>query len=226
MAGFRLRAALAAALALAAPYPGVATAAEVAFGAVGSTLGVGGEVGYGLGRFLAVRTGAYAYNYTADSAHGGIEYDAQLDLASAGAYLDWHPFAGTFRLSAGWLFNNNELTGTGRPGADGNYAIGDASFTPAQVGKLTSTGEFRSSAPFLGVGWRFGGRDGRGVALSLDAGVVFQGVLDMRLQSRGGSLSEDPDFRAALAAEEAELQAEVAGYDLFPVVTLGLGYRF
>jgi hypothetical protein len=64
------------------------------------------------------------------------------------------------------------------------------------------------------------------VALSLDAGVVFQGTLDMRLNSRGGSLSDDPDFQAALAAEEAELQAEVDNYDLFPVVTMGLGYRF
>jgi hypothetical protein len=140
--------------------------------------------------------------------------------------VDWHPFGGGFRLSAGWLFNNNELTATGRPGTDGRYALGEGTFTPAEVGKLTSTGAFRSSAPFLGVGWRFGARDGRGVALSLDAGVVFQGTLDMRLNSRGGSLSDDPDFQAALAAEEAELQAEVDNYDLFPVVTMGLGYRF
>jgi hypothetical protein len=48
----------------------------------------------------------------------------------------------------------------------------------------------------------------------------------MDLKSQGGSLSDDPGFRAALAAEEGELQAEVDDYELVPVVTLGLGYRF
>jgi hypothetical protein len=203
-----------------------AAAGDVAFGAVGSTLGLGGEVGWGLGRHLAVRVGAYAYNYTADTERAGLYYDAELELGSAGAYLDWHPFGSTFRISAGWLFNDNALTATARPGKDGSFWIGGGSFTEAEVGKLTGEGRFRSSAPFLGIGWRLGARDGRSVALSFDAGVVFQGALDMKLRSQGGSLSDDPDFRAALAVEESELQAEVDDYELFPVVTLGLGYRF
>lgn len=214
------------AVALCALLGAEARATDIAIGAVGSTLGLGGELSYGLGRYFAVRTGAYAYRYTADSEQGGITYDAELKLASAGVYLDWYPFAGAFRVAGGWLFNNNGLTATARPGEDGSYRLGDASFSAADVGKLTGEGRFRSSAPFLGVGWRFGARDGRGVALSFDAGVVFQGKLDMRLDSQGGALSNDPDFRAALAAEEAELQAEVDDFDLFPVVTLGLGYRF
>jgi hypothetical protein len=62
--------------------------------------------------------------------------------------------------------------------------------------------------------------------VSLDAGVVFQGSLDVALTSTGGSLSGDPDLQAALAAEEAQLEDDIDEFDLYPVLALGVGYRF
>jgi hypothetical protein len=201
-------------------------AGDFGAGAVAGTLGLGAEAGYRFNPYLGLRAGLYAFRYDTDGEQDGIDYDVELELANAGAYLDWHPFGGGFRVSGGVVVNDNSLTGTGRPDGDGNYTIGGVTFTAAEVGALTGEGSFDSAAPYLGLGWVFGAREGRGLTVSLDAGVVVQGSLDVALDSTGGTLSGDPALQAALAAEEAELEDDIDGFDLYPVLALGVGYRF
>lgn len=203
-----------------------ASAGDVGEGAVASTLGLGAEASYRFNPSLGLRAGVYAFRYDTDGVREGIVYDAEFKLANAAAYLDWHPFAGRFRLSGGVVVNDSSVDGTGRPDADGNYEIGGTTFTAAQVGTLTGTGTLDRAAPYLGLGWVFGAGDGRGFTLSLDAGVVFQGSVDVALRSTGGTLSGDPILQDALAAEAAELEADIDEFEPYPVLALGFGFRF
>ena len=55
---------------------------------------------------------------------------------------------------------------------------------------------------------------------------MMSGTPDITLESVGGTLSDDPDFQQALADEEENLQDEVDDFEFYPVVQLGLTYRF
>lgn len=197
----------------------------LSLGAAAGTLGLGAELGYAVNSNFGIRVGVYGLTWDVDGEESGIDYDADLDLSSAGAYVDWHPFGGAFRLTGGWFVNDNAIDATGRPGAGDTYDIGGVSFTSAEVGNLTADVDFGSSAPYLGLGWNFGGNDG-GLGVSLDLGVLFQDSPDITLASRGGSLSDEPALQQALRDEERELEDDVDEYDLYPVLSLGVSYRF
>jgi hypothetical protein len=197
----------------------------LSLGVAAGTLGLGAELGYAVNRNLGIRVGVYGLTWDVDGKEGGIDYDADLDLSSAGAYVDWHPFGGAFRITGGWFVNDNGIDATGRPGAGDTYDIGGTTFTSDEVGRLTASVDFGSSAPYLGLGWNFGGQDG-GLGISLDLGVLFQDSPDITLVSRGGTLSGQPALQQALRDEERELEDDVDEYELYPVVSLGVSYRF
>lgn len=202
-----------------------AQAGDWSLGATASTLGLGVEVGYGFNDRFGVRLGGYAFSIDDSGEEEGIRYDGDLDLSNIGAYLDFHPFAGAFRLSAGWFATDNGVDVVGKPGAGGTYDIGGVSFTAAEVGTLRGTVDMGSSAPFLGLGWAWGKAD-QGLSWSFDLGVLFQGSPDIALTSTGGTLSDEPALQDAIATEEAELTDDIDQYDLYPVVSLGVSYRF
>lgn len=202
-----------------------AQAGDWSLGATASTLGLGVEAGYGFNDRFGVRLGGYAFSIDDSGEEEGITYDGDLDLSNIGAYLDFHPFAGAFRLSAGWFATDNGVDALGKPGSGGTYDIGGSTFMAAEVGTLRGTVDMGSSSPFLGLGWVWGKAD-KGLSWSFDLGVLFQGSPDIALTSTGGTLSDEPALQDAIAAEEAELDEDIDQYDLYPVVSLGVGYRF
>jgi hypothetical protein len=202
-----------------------AFAGDFSLGATASTLGFGLEGGYAVSDRVGVRLGGYAFSLDQDGEESGIEYEGDLDLSNVGLYLDWHPFAGAFRVTGGWFATDNTLDGVGVPEPGGTYEIGDVTFNEAEVGTLRGTADLGSSAPLLGLGWAWGRADG-GLAVSLDLGVLFQDSPDIELTSTGGSLSGEAALQDALAAEEAELEDDLDKYDLYPVVGLSVGWRF
>jgi hypothetical protein len=202
-----------------------AQAGDFSLGGAASTLGFGAEAGYAFNDRFGVRLGGYAFSIGQDGEESGVDYDGDLDLSNVGAFVDWHPFAGAFRVSGGWFATDNTLEGTGRPGSGGTYDIGGITFTEAEVGTLAATADLGSSAPFLGAGWVWG-KAGGGLTWSLDLGLLFQDSPDIELTSTGGTLSDEPALQAAIAEEEAELEDDVDKYDLYPVVSFGVGWRF
>lgn len=136
-----------------------------------------------------------------------------------------HPFGGGFRLSAGWFSTDNLFDATGTPGENGTYNIGGFTFTAAEVGDLRATAGLGSSAVFTGAGWLWGRAD-RGLAFSLDLGVLFQDAPNLELTSTGGTLSNTPELQLAINQEEIDLENDLKSYDLYPVATLGVSYRF
>lgn len=202
-----------------------AAAGDFSLGVAGSTLGFGAEAGYDFNDCFGVRLGGYAFSMSQDGVESGINYDGDLDLSNVGVYLDWRPFAGAFRVSGGWFSTDNGLDVLGQPGAGDAYNIGGATFTATEVGTLRATADLGSSAPFLGAGWLWGRANG-GLAWGLDIGVLFQDSPDIELTSTGGTLSSQPALQNAIAQEEAELEADLDQYELYPVVSFGLSYRF
>lgn len=201
-------------------------ASPVAVGAKVSTLGVGADLSLQLVPSLNARLGIQGFSYDADNIDTDrVNYDADLKLFSGLATIDWYPFLGGFRLSAGLLANGNEIDVIGRPTAGATFNINGTIFNAADVGSLTGNVDFNSVAPYLGIGWGNPFSPGGNWSFNLDLGVAFQGSPNVTLTANG-PLANDPVLRANLEAERRDLENEIEDFEYYPVVSLGITYRF
>lgn len=187
------------------------------------TLGGGLELTRSLSETVNARVGVNFFTYEYTGEESDIEYEFDLNLFSASALLDWHPFGGVFRLSGGLVLNNNELDSTARPLEI--TAIGDVDYTPEEIGTLTGNIDFNNLAPYAGIGLGNAVAGDKKWGVVLDIGVMFQGTPDASLAA-DGLLSTDPAFLAELAKEEKDLQDELDTFKYYPVISFGITYRF
>jgi hypothetical protein len=205
--------------------------AQVAIAAKAGTLGAGAELTAGVARNLDVRVGFGAYTYSDRRVASDIEYDGEARLRTATALLDWHPWGGSFRLTAGALYDATKIEGTSVPSPSGTYDIGGVAVPAALVGTLHGRLDFDPVVPYVGLGWGNPLRSSR-LGFFLDLGVVFPGSPSAKLTPDipPGSPLQNPAARALLdaqlAREERDIEREVADYDEYPVLALGLSYRF
>lgn len=201
-----------------------ARAEGMALGARAGTTGLGLEGVVGLGPKVNFRLGYNEGDFDYSTDQDDIEYDVNLSLQSASGLLDWHPAGGGFRFSAGAFYNGNEAEGTARPTRP--EQIGDFVFTPEQIGTLRATVDFPTWAGYLGFG--FGNavsKDGRWTVL-FDIGLMFHSAPEFSLTS-DGSLADNAFFQRELQKEEQEIDDDVVSkIRYYPVITLGLAYRF
>ncbi len=233
-------AACAALLSVAAIPPGAAKAEERAIYAAahGSTLGAGLMLGYDISPAFSARAAASYFAFGTDESSAGNDYSIDLQLLSLGLLGDWHPFENGFRVTAGGLFNGNKMT---LASSAEDIELGGGSYRGSMEAELG----FNAIAPYVGIGWTGGRADRRGFSFFADAGVIFQGSPKISASGRvegagnacGFSLSESgratvgagcglADLRADLESEHAELDDELSAFNLYPVLMLGVAYRF
>lgn len=207
-------------------------------------LGPGASAGVDLSRRFTLRAQVQSYDHEFDRTYAGNAYTADLALSSTALLTDWH-VAGPFRLTLGAVANDNELAA--RAGAEA-LQIGSGVYDAHLEARVT----FDSPAPYLGLGWSTG-RGRRGLGVTVDLGVLMQGapavsaagevrtVLGGAPVSCGVSVGEDGtaavtgtstacdlllDLRSDVMEEHRQLTADLDEYEFYPVVALGLVYRF
>lgn len=177
------------------------------------TLGVGAELGYRFNDYLGVRAGVNSGSYDFDAEDAGINYKYGMDFNTVPIMLDWYVFGGAFRLTGGYVSNKNKLTGT----ATGTLDIGG---TPYPNTTATTGISFDKSSTYVGLGWGGVPSPTRGFGMSLDIGVIMHG-------SPKATLATSPAVSPGdLAAEEAQLNADIKDLKYWPAVSLGIGYTF
>lgn len=200
-----------------------AYARDTSVGIRASTLGIGVEAEKPLTDSIGIRGGVNYFTYTYSGAEADIEYDFDLDLKSVPILVDWHPFKGSFRLSGGALFNGNEINATAKPVAD--FDINGVTYTASDIGTLKGKIDFNAIAPYLGLGWDTSFGKERGFGFVFELGAVFQGTPEANL-TVSGPIASDPTFQSDLAAEEADLQDALDDFKTYPVLAIGMSYRF
>lgn len=197
-----------------------ASAVDLGLGVRGGTYGVGADLGVGITNWFGVRVGGSFGDLTRDYEDSGIDFNGDLTLGGYGAFADFYPSKGGFRISAGYLANRNEI------GLDAvateDQEIGDGTYPPEQIGVLSGTIAFDDSAPYLGLGW---GRFTRGektkrVGFLFDVGALMQGSGEVSLSSTGTVDQDDLD------KEAAEIEDDIEAVSVWPVISLGLAIRF
>ena len=212
--------ALAALIALAVP---AVASAQLSVGARAGTLGLGGEVSFGLTRMLAVRGGIGFLPYTYEDDFEGVAYEVQAPNQIWNAGVDFYPFGGGLRLSAGVLNRPSiDLVAGGQQTAEigGRQYTGDIDIQ----GALTNESQ---TAPYASIG--FGRATGRGFGFFVDLGAAFLG--DARLDLSGSCTETStgqpcPEFQQRLQQEEDEANAEIEEFGSFvkvhPILQFGL----
>lgn len=224
--------------------PSVATRAEgtasrfaLAFKA--STLGLGADLGVRIVHPLNLRVGFTTFHFGAELEHDGVPYEGTLRLRSLQATLDWFPAAGSFHVSPGVVFHNdNRVTATSTPPAGQVESAGDAAFVSDPRNPITGKAKsiVRSVAPMLVLG--FGNLVPRTshFGYSVDLGVVYQGqptstfVLLGAVCDPSGTfctdLANDADTQKAVKTARHDFDKGVSFMRYYPVVSVEFAYRF
>lgn len=206
---------------VAACLPVVAHAEPEYIGARASTLGLGIEYVHKFTPHISGRVVLNSLNHDEDFESDDLTYTGELELGSAGGQIDFR-FAedSPFFLTAGLYANNNEVRAFADPSQQ--VDIGGSPFTPEQIGVLHANADFNDTAPYLGLGWRWSVGH---VGISLEAGAYFQGEPKVTITSTG-TLANDPTYQAALENERKSLEEDMEFLGTYPVVSLGIGYKF
>lgn len=213
--------------------PGLGVAGNVGVAGKVSSLGYGVEVDYVLSDKFSVRAQYNQFDYDDTFEEDDIEYEGTLDLKSIGVLLDWHPFGGAFRVSAGGFNVDNEMRGLSTD--EGTYEIGDNTYTVGPGDDLRATALIELGdgfMPYAGIGWGHSPANQGGLLLSFDIGVLFQGSPSVDLEVSGTAnnglvdFSTDPTVQADVQREEDNMEDDLKDFDLYPVVSFGIGWRF
>ena len=193
-------------------------------GQVGTT-GIGISLHHRFSNKFIIRTGLqYAELDAADEDYDGVQYDLSADLSGATATIDYHPFQNGFTISSGLFYGKDpgfSLDGT----PDSDVEIGGNIYTPEQVGVISGTVQASELMPYVGAGWDSTYYSDRRVNVFVRAGMLFSASPDVRLSAEDGLLSEDPGFLADLLLEQENVEDEIDGLKIYPVLNIGFSYR-
>jgi len=190
------------------------------------TLGIGVDVNKSLTPQLNGRLGFNFGNVGFNRTDSGINYDSQLNFSSVQLFGDYYPFSSSsFRVTGGLVAQNNRFAVTGKPSNTGTYTI-DGNSTPVEnVGTLSGEYKYGNSiAPYLGIG--IGKSSNEGLGFNADLGVMFTGSPQVSLTASNATFNNDPTTRAQLDNQARQTENDLRGFNVYPVLSIGLSYGF
>ncbi|MBC7454931.1 MAG: hypothetical protein H7335_14745 [Massilia sp.] len=193
---------------------------------IGST-GVGAHVSVPIQPSLNFRFGANVAKYSTTRNTDDVNYDIKLNLKTVDALLDYFPGDGAFRISAGAVYNGNQFDSHAKPAGSGVYTLNNVTYSAASAGTIDGDISFRKLAPYLGIGWG-NAVTTAGWGFVSDLGVLFQGAPESNLSNRGCTASSVICARLLndVAAENLKLKEEMKNFKFYPVLRVGVSYRF
>jgi hypothetical protein len=222
-----------------------ASASDIGFSIKAGTLGLGMELDYKINELFNVRLQTNSYTYDDEFEEDGIDYEGEINFSSTGILVDWRPFEGSFKLTGGVYANNNELSGNTNSIGDETYEIGGALYStsssdPLQVSIDAALGN--STAGYLGLGWG-NSPSNNGWMFSVELGVLLSGEPTVDLSASGTAIisqngssesfnlsdTSNPlvqEFQNELVNEELKLEDDISDFNVYPVIAIGVGYRF
>lgn len=155
----------------------------------------------------------------------GYDFDENLrldlQLESIPVLLDWHLFDNSFRLTGGLFYNRNRFTLSSRSGAQ--VEINEVQFRVESYAIRVSVDDF---SPYLGFGWGRANDRSQRLAFTVDLGILFQGTPSVSGRAVASSPEIQDQLDLAFDAELESRRSDLSDLKLYPVVSLGLSFRF
>ena len=179
------------------------------------TTGLGADVAWDVAPTLSARLGYSGGSVDYNTDTSAVNYDGKVKLSNFNTFLDFAPLGPLFRITGGFVFNDNKYDVVGTPKAGTGISV-SGTVKPD-----------KSAAPYLGIG--YGRVSGAGVNFYADLGVMFQGSPVASLTANCGAQTGTPACTAAqsqVAAEQQRLQDELKNFKYYPVLNIGLTIGF
>jgi len=187
------------------------------------TTGPGISASWRFADHFGVRAGFNYFRYEHNDEIEDVEYDATLRLMSEPLTFNFYPWRrSSFFISAGVLFNQNRLTGTGT--GQGTIDLGGTTFPAAAVGTLNLEVEYQPVNPYLSIGGNLYFDKAKHWSLGAELGVFYQGNSEVDLTRTGGIA--DPGIDAALANERRQVEDHADKAIFWPVAKISLNFSF
>jgi hypothetical protein len=215
---------------------------RLALGAYTTPLGVGVGVAAGLTHSTNLRFGWNFFNYNLTGTDDGATYAGHLHFRSLQASLDWFPFHGTFHVSPGLLFNNqNRVTASGGIAGGQSFTLNDTNYYSSQTDPVSGNGSvrFNSVAPLFTAGWGnwVSRREHKHLAFPFEAGFAYTGDASVRLNLQGtvcntpynvncSQIATDPSVQANISGQIRKLQNDLEWIRFYPIISAGVTYKF
>lgn len=192
------------------------------------TTGVGAHVSMALHERLNARVGVNYLNYNFTGNTTDAEYDFDMKLQTVDFLLDWFPMGSEWRFSAGVVSNGNEIEVVAKPAANGSYQFQGSTYDGARAGRIDGNVAFKKFVPYLGVGWGNAVAMQKGWGFSGDLGVLFQGAPETTLSNSGctAPAAMCAGLAANVAKESIKVNDKVKDFKFYPVIRLGVSYKF
>lgn len=208
---------------------GMSTAAvakpEVGVGVNVGTLGLGVAATFAINERLNARVGVTKGSLNFEEELDGVDYEGDLDIQSFSALLDWHPWQGTFRVTAGLVRNGSDVTADAQINKE--IEIGGTTYQVNDIGSVSGKVDMGQTAPYIGVGWGNAVNNKSGsFRFAADIGVILGDSPDISLKV------EDPNNlvnQADIDAEMKKLQDDIddiSALATYPFINIGMSYHF
>lgn len=183
------------------------------------TLGLGVDFVSQINEKFDWRLGISTLSQTRSDTYSDVDYKLDVDLQTISLLADWRPYSGSFYFTGGGVLNNNEITAKGTQ--TGTSTVGGRTFTGEAT--FDTTIQFDDLSPFLGLGYRKK-TSIKGFSFSADAGVLFQENPEVKLTvdvPAGSNVTQ-----ADVDEERRQIQDDLSALDYWPVISIGVMYRF
>ena len=212
---------------------------SVGIGVKASTLGIGADVAVPVGQRANIRGGINAFNYSRNFDRDGITYGGTLWLRSAEALVDFFPTGGGFHISPGVLiYNGNTVKATALVPGGQTFNLGNSTYLSNPANPINGSGKLTTNkvAPMLMLGFGNLVPRTRHFSVSFEFGAAFHGTPKATLDLAGSACdlsgvncrnaATDPTVQSNVQAEVDKLNKSAAPWKVYPVVSLGFGYKF
>ncbi|TVR45726.1 MAG: hypothetical protein EA386_11780, partial [Rhodobacteraceae bacterium] len=199
---------------------------DIGFGLGVSTLGVTGHASYEINPNMTVRAiagGAPSLSETEDFNEPNLvgTFDGSIRIGGVGPIVDYHPFAGGLRVSAGAILSNYRV----RADADGDITVD---------GNVVANAEARATVrtrnrvmPKLAVGYDSSRAFGTMLGVSVDAGLMYNNGFRTRVTSGDLTAAERRTVRDEINEQIDDAFSGIPGRGrVLPYVSVNVGLRF
>ena len=207
-----------------------------------TSLGPGFDIATPLARKVNLRGSGNFFDYGQTFNIDGVNYTAELHFNSGQVNLDWFPFGGAFHISPGMLIYKNDLSaGANVPGGStltlGNQQYTSSSTDPAHGNAALTFPHTISPSLLLGFG-NIIPRSNKHWSVPFEFGAAYVGQTTVNINLAGTvcttvgvtiscvNAATDPTTQANLKDEENTLNEDLKRVQVYPLISLGVSYKF
>jgi len=182
---------------------------------------------------LALRLSMGGMSYSDTYSDTDADYDYDLSQFNLGAILEYHPMGNGFYIGAGVYYQNDDYTMKAKA-VSGEYTFNGTTYYVDDIGDVDGEIEgLNSVVPYIGIGYDSSLFNSDQWFFTIKAGAWYQGSAGVdlsadncKIDAQLGTTGVCDQLRADLDAEEADINDDIQDYKWWPVIQIGVSYRF